>query len=153
MLDELKLKAMAIESWRRGGMDSLVKAMPKGTVPRPHCSIGFCTSFKYIAARTPAEIERIVGFAEGSKLLHGAEIFVVHPLPREHEFALCGYTQTPGGMSTSHEDYVAHPLYPPGVGAPQWNLCFYDQSHLRHILTLESGARLRYMVANLPTPQ
>lgn len=153
MLDELKLKTMAIRSWREGGMETLVKVMAKGTLANPRYPIGFCTKFKYIAARTPSEIEEIVGFRRDSKLVHGAEIFVVDPLPKEHEFTLCGYSQTPAGMSTSHKDYVAHPLYPPGEGAPQWDLCYYDQSHLIHILTLEPGVKLRYMSASLPTPR
>lgn len=153
MPDERRLKAAVIGSWRAGGMESLVKVMPKGAIPNTRYPIGFCTTVKFIAGRTPAEIERIIGFKQDTKLVHGAEVFVVNPLPKEHEFALRGYSQTPAGVSTSHKDYVAHPLYPPAEGAPQWDLCYYDQSHFIHILTLEPGFTLRYMSAGLPVPR
>ncbi|HEV3425633.1 MAG TPA: hypothetical protein VG105_17995 [Paraburkholderia sp.] len=153
MLDEIKLKALVIATWREGGLESLVKVAARGTVPDAKYSIGFCTKFKFIAGRTPAEIERIVGFADQSKLKQGAEVFLVSPLPEAHEFDLCGYSQTPAGMSTNDPRYVPHPLYPPGEGAPQWNLVHHDQSHLVHIVTLAPDERLRFMASRLsPSP-
>jgi hypothetical protein len=52
-LDTAKLKSMAISLWKRGGMDTLVKAAPKGTTPNPALTAGYCTTFKYVAGRTP----------------------------------------------------------------------------------------------------
>ena len=98
--DARKLKAMAIEFWKRGGLDTLVKVCPLGTTPDPGRRTGYCTTFKFIVGRTPLEIEEIVGLARGSKLTIGADIFVVDPLPMPPQFDLHGYSQCPAGLPT-----------------------------------------------------
>ncbi len=150
-MDIDKLKQQVLASWHDGGMETLVKVMPLGSTPDNTRPIGYCTKFKYIAGRTAREIEGIVGFAADTKLVHGAEVFTVTPLPKAHQFELRGYSNTPAGVSTSDPLYVPHALYPPGYGAPQWDLCFYDQSHLLHLLTLGPGVKLSYMSSRLPS--
>ncbi|HKM73406.1 MAG TPA: hypothetical protein VJX94_25655 [Stellaceae bacterium] len=143
--DARKLKAMAIEFWKRGGLDTLVKVCPLGTTPDPGRRTGYCTTFKFIVGRTPLEIEEIVGLARGSKLTIGADIFVVDPLPMPPQFELRGYSQCPAGIPTN-----AHPGYPPGLGAPQWELSGYPQSGLKLIASVPAGQRFTYQAARLP---
>lgn len=145
-----KLKAMAISVWKRGGMDTLVKVAPRGTTPNAAYTAGYCTTFKYIVGRTPAEMEDIVGLAKGSKLAGGADIFVVDPLPTPVQFELRGYTQLPDGVATNSPGYVPHPRYPPGLGAPQWELSAYPQSGLKRIASVLPGQRFSYPAARLP---
>lgn len=149
-LDGAKLKALAIALWKRGGMDTLVKVAPRGTTPNAAFTAGYCTTFKFIAGRTPAEMEDIVGLARGSKLAGGAEIFVVDPLPIPAQFELRGYSQCPAGVPTNAPGYVAHPAYPPGLGAPQWELSGYPQSGLKRIASVPPGQRFSYPASRLP---
>jgi hypothetical protein len=148
-LDVASLKAMVIEMWKQGGVDTLVKVTPKGTVPNPSRSTGYCTTFKYIVGRTPSEIEQIVGLAIGSKLVSGADIFVVDPLPLPVQFELRGYSQCPAGLPTDAPGYISHPGYPPGLGAPQWELSGYPQTGWTKIATVEAGETFRYPVSKL----
>jgi hypothetical protein len=149
-LDTAKLKVMAISLWKRGGMDTLVKVVPRGTVPNPAYTAGYCTTFKYVASRTPMEIEEIVGLAKGSKLVGGADIFLVDPLPAPTQFELRGYTQCPGGIATNATGYIPHPGYPPGLGAPQWELLGYPQTGLKWIASVAPGQRFTYLASLLP---
>ncbi len=151
-LDEGRLKAMAIALWRQGGGDTLVKVMPKGSTPDPTRMIGYCTTFKYVVGRTPVEMEANVGFAAMTKLAAGAEVFLVRPLPMPGQFLLKGYSQTPGGVSTSDPAYRGHPDYPPGQGVPQWDLHQHSQAHLVHLATVPPGQRFVHMTATLPRP-
>lgn len=146
-LDESKLKAIALAMWRRGGMDTLVKVMPKAAIPSAARQIGYCTTFKFIAGRTPIEMEYIVGLRENTKLVAGAAIFIVTPLPAASGFSLRGYTQTPEGVSTHIK--APHPDYPPGAGAPQWELHSL-QSALRPLAVVEPGQRFSFPVHRLP---
>jgi hypothetical protein len=148
-LDAGKLKDMAISMWKRGGMDTLVKVAPKGMTPNPTYSVGYCTTFKYIVGRTPIEIEEIVGLARGSKLLGGADIFVVDPLPQQNQFELRGYSQCPAGLATNTPGYIPHPGYPPGLGAPQWELKGYPQNGLKWIASVAPGQQFTYQAALL----
>ena len=148
--DQARLSGLALSVWRRGGLDTLLKAAPLGTVPDPARAVGCCTTLKYLAGRTPAEMERIVGFAEGSKLLSGVEIFMIAPLPEPGEFELRGYTQCPGGVPTDAPGYVAHPIYPPGLGAPQWDLARVPQSRLVWLARVPCGQPFRYEARRLP---
>jgi hypothetical protein len=137
-MNTAKLKAIVIEMWRRGGMDTLVKAVPKGLEPDPLRTSGYCTTFKFIVGRTPSEVEQIVGLAIGSKLVSGADIYTFDPLPSPAQFELRGYSQCPAGISTDNtSNYVPHPGYPPGLGAQQWELAEYSQAgeEARHCRT------------------
>lgn len=110
-LDKARLKAMAISMWKRGGLGTLVKIAPRGTTPNPAYAAGCCTTFKYIAGRMPIEIEKIVGLAKGSKLVGGADIFIVDPLPQPPQFELRGYSQCTAGVTTNPPGYIPHPGY------------------------------------------
>jgi hypothetical protein len=151
-LDAGRLKAQVIELWRRGGMDTLVKIAPRGFSPSPGRNIGYCTTFKYVVGRTPLEMESILGFAARSKLANGAEIFLVRPLPAPHQFELRGYTQLPGGVPTNAPGYTAHADYPPGAGAPQWELSDHLQSNLSRLASLGPDERFAWKTATLMMP-
>jgi hypothetical protein len=148
-LNAAKLKSIVIEMWKCGGMDTLVKVAAKGTAPDPSRSSGYCTTFKFIVGRTPSEIEQIVGLAIGSKLVSGADIFVVDPLPLPAQFELRGYSQCPAGVPTDAPTYIPHPGYPPGLGAPQWELSGYSQTGWTKIATVEAGQIFSYPVSRL----
>lgn len=143
-LNELVLKELARKLWKSGGENTLVKVTPRGMTPNASMTIGYCTTLKFVVGRTPAEMEAIVGFQQGSKLAHGAEIFLVNPLPLPEQFELRGYTQTPAGVSTSAAHYVPVPGFPPGLGAPQWELKRVSQSALKWIATVNPGQRFTY---------
>jgi hypothetical protein len=149
-LDEQRLKQMAISLWRQGGMDSLVKVSPRGRSPDDALNIGYCTTFKYVVGRTPAEMEAVVGLRSGSKLAFGARIFLVRPLPGPTQFRLSGYTQTPEGISAAAK--TPHPDYPPGLGAPQWELVGHSQKALLLLAEVPPGQKFAYPVAKLPVP-
>ena len=114
-LDEQRLKQMAISLWRRGGMDSLVKVAPRGRSPNDVLNIGYCTTFKYVVGRTPAEMEAVVGLRIGSKLAGGASIFLVRPLPGPDTIPFERLYADAGRNSTAIK--TAHPDYPPGLGS------------------------------------
>jgi hypothetical protein len=149
-MDEQRLKQMAIAIWRRGGMDSLVKVMPMRRAPDAQRNVGYCTTFKFVVGRTPAEMEAVVGFRAGSKLATGASIYLVRPLPSAAQFRLSGYTQTPEGISTAIR--TPHPDYPPGLGAPQWELTGRQQDSLELLAHVQPGQRFAYPVSKLPPP-
>jgi hypothetical protein len=143
-LDEFRLKKLALESWRRGGLDSLVKVLPLGLKPDRERQIGYCTSFKFVAGRTPVQMEQVIGLRSGSKLAHGASIYRVVPLPTGGQFDLKGYTQLPGGMSTVDVGYQQHADYPPGLGAPQWDLARLGQGNLAWLADVLPGQRFAF---------
>ena len=57
-MDVLRLKQMAMDMWRRGGPDTLVKVLPLGTMPDPLKPVGYCTTLKpyYSVELTPQQI-------------------------------------------------------------------------------------------------
>ncbi len=118
-LDEDKLKQIVIAKWRQGGLDRPVKVVPRGQAAR-NDTAGYISQDKFIKGRTPEEMEGILGFdaRPGQQYLdQGADIYHFARLPEPHEFALKGYTQLPGGAP-----WAGHPQWPPGLGAPQWEL-------------------------------
>ena len=117
--DEDKLKEIVIAKWRQGGLDRPVKVVPRGQ-PQRNDSAGYISQEKFIRGRTPEQMERILGFdaRPGQQYLsQGADIYHFTRVPGPHEFALKGYTQLPGG-----EPWAGDPEWPPGLGAPQWQL-------------------------------
>lgn len=149
-LDEAKVKNSAISIWRIGGMNTLVKVMPRNLRPDPKMMVGSCTTFKYIGGRTPEEMGRLVGLK--TKLAAGASVYLIKPLPRVTEFSLRGYTQTPGGVSTDDPKYTSNPEYPPGEGVPEWHLTAVPQSRLVLLADVRPGQRFAFNVATLPLP-
>ena len=151
-LNTAKLKKAALDVWKTGGPNTLVKVAPKGTVAGDY-PIGYCTTFKYVNGRTPAQLADVVGIAQRTKFLHGVEIFLVAPLPHEHEFSLRGYTQLPGGVATNDPAYKPHDVYPPGQGAPQWDVDKVKQrNNLVHLASVAEGERFVMNPGKLPAP-
>lgn len=111
---EKTLKELAIQSWKLEGPDALVKVVPAGA--SGEAVTGYVTQLKYIAGRTPAEMEQVLGLKPGM-LKDGASITAPTRLPTAAEFNLRGYTQLPGG-----KPFVPGTEWPPGLGAPQWQL-------------------------------
>ncbi len=132
---ELRQKNRIIDMWRQGGGDTLVKVMAKGRVADPGRAVGYCTTVKYLAGRTPVQMEKIVGFEEGTILKDGAELFQVWPLPAPDQFLFRGYSYLPAGVPQI-DGQVIDTRYPPGSGAPQWELKTYPQSGLRWLRTI-----------------
>ena len=93
------------------------------------------------------------GLAPNSKLSGGTDISTVEPLPGPHEFELRGYSQCPAGLATDDLAYVSHPLYPPGLGAPQWDLAGVSQARLKLLTRVQRGEFFSYDVKRLaPLP-
>jgi hypothetical protein len=150
-LDEIKLKKLVLDTWSAFGPDTLVKVMAAGSTPVAGRAVGYCSTIKFVIGRTPAEMESVLGLRSGTKLSSGAEIFAVFPLPSAEEFDLRGYTHTPEGIPTDVK--TPHPDYPPGQGAPQWDLSRVDQQrHLRWIATVPAGTRFSFLAMSL-TPE
>jgi hypothetical protein len=146
-LDEARVKQSLIEMWRKGGWDALVKVLPSALAPDSSRPIGYCTQLKFLVGRTPLEMERAVGLRDNSKLVHGAAIYLVTPLPKPHQFEFRGYSQLPGGIPTNLKP--AHPDYPPGRGVPQWELTKHMQSALRLVASVPAGETFRFTVTQI----
>lgn len=138
--DQVKLAPVALSVWRRGGLDTLVKVAPFGTAPVPDDAIGYCTTFKFIAGRTPEEMARVVGVSP-TRFISGAEIFTVFPLPDATEFELVGYAPS---FAADPLGYVSHPIYSPVRGAPRWDLARVSQRRLVWIARVPRGQRFGY---------
>jgi hypothetical protein len=98
-------------------MNGLVKVVSKerGAAGRVR---GYVTMRKFVEGRTPAELEKMLGF-DGGTFKDGVYVMTVEPPPIDG-FELKGYSNTPGG-----EPFVpgiSDERWPPGAGAPQWNL-------------------------------
>jgi hypothetical protein len=138
--DQVKLAPVALSVWRRGGLDTLVKVAPFGTAPVPDHAIGYCTTFKFIAGRTPEEMARVVGVSP-VRFISGAEIFTVCPLPEATEFELVGYAP---GDAADPPGYVSHPIYLQARGAPRWDLARVSQRRLVWIARVPRGQGFVY---------
>jgi hypothetical protein len=119
-LDEAKLKELAISTWKISGPDSLVKVVSKARGAQEEAG-GYITKLKFIAGRTPQEIEKILGLKTG-ELSEGCYVGSLKQLPKAHQFELKGYTNTPDGKPYAGPWPVPEGEYPPGSGAPQWRL-------------------------------
>ena len=148
--DEARLKTQVTEMWRQGGGNTLAKVMSKGLRPNDARMVGYCTTIKYLAGRTPAQMESILGFRQGTKLAGGAEIFLVSPLPAPDQFAFRSYSTLPAGVAQVGGK-VLNDDYPPGSGAPQWELDRYPQSGLHWLQTVLPGETFVIRYAGLPT--
>ena len=145
-LDETRIKLDLIARWRKGGTDALVKVIAADVTPDPARPIGYCTEVKFLTGRTPAEIERAIGLRTDSKLIRGAIVYLVKPLPSPAEFHFRGYSQTPAGIPTTIKP--AHPDYPPGLGVPQWELTA-SQANLIQFAQIAPGHPFRYRASNI----
>ncbi|MBP2293212.1 hypothetical protein [Azospirillum rugosum] len=145
--DLKKKKEIAQAVWAKGGGDALVKVVPRGS-PFFGTVAGYVTTIKYVVGRTPGEVEKIVGFAQDSKLKDGMDIYEIVGLPNLHQFDIRGYSQCPAGISTDVME--PDPMYPPGLGAPQWELKRETPMRARHIATVLPGQVFSYPYSKLP---
>jgi hypothetical protein len=113
-LDEAKLKEMATSAWAEKGPNSLVKVVSKARGAQEEVG-GYITKLSSVVGRTPQEIEHILGLKPG-ELSEGCYVSRLNQLPKSDEFELRGYTITPEGKPYAGGEY------PPGAGAPQWEL-------------------------------
>ncbi len=109
------LKELAIEKWRKGGLERPVKvvALQRGALTAVR---GYITQEKNVKGQPLPEIETRLGLPNGT-LSAGAHVMVLNRVPQPHEFELRSYTNLPGGLR-----YVPGGKYPIGSGVPQWEL-------------------------------
>ena len=142
-LDVPKLKSMAMEKWRSAPELWPVKVLSLSRTleleRRQGRKLdrvgGYFTCARAIRARTPQEMEAILGFAPGS-FASGVSVWKLIQLPAPDQFDLRGYTQLPGGepfdgivlrrggylrpefysQTGGHLDYI------PGLAVEQWEI-------------------------------
>ena len=91
----------------------------------------------FLVGKTPEAMEKLLGFATGY-LRHGVDLFVFLEPIRADQFDLKGaYTHLPGGRPWNGVDLK----WPPGLGAPQWEL--NAPIPCRHLVTLPRGTAYR----------
>jgi hypothetical protein len=120
-----KQEELALEAMNRGGIYRLVKVVPhdpaKGVQMRTKIS-GWITQEIWLKGRTPADLEKLLGFdsRSGSQYLqHGIDVFEITQKVQRGDFILGGaYTHLPGGKEWDGKDMH----WPPGTGAVQWKL-------------------------------
>jgi len=114
-LNQDVLKRNAIAYWQLSPRNKPVKLTSLARAPM-FWSEGYITCHKFIAGRSLAEAERILGLRPG-ELSGGAYLYEFLRLPTAEEFDTRGYTQTPGG-----QPWHASGQYPVGAGASQWEV-------------------------------
>jgi hypothetical protein len=114
-LNEGVLKRNAVAYWMAEPRNRPVKLTNALREPA-FWTEGYVTCYKFVAGRTLAEAEKLLGLPIG-ELRGGAYLFEFQRLPREDEFGLRGYTQCPDGKPWTPES-----AYPPGAGVAQWQV-------------------------------
>jgi hypothetical protein len=109
------LKELAIEKWKKGGLERPVKVVAAGRGALSNVR-GYITQEKNIKGQSLAEIETRLGLPTGT-LSSGAHVMSLNRIPLPLEFELRSYTNLPGG-----QPYMPGGKYPPGSGVPQWEL-------------------------------
>jgi len=77
---------------------------------------GYVTQLKFVEGKIPDQLEKRLGLRKG-ELGNGAIIERLDQIPKEGHFELRSYTQRPDGRA-----YEPGEKYPPGTGAPQWQI-------------------------------
>jgi hypothetical protein len=121
-LDVDRIKQNVAEYWQAEGWNWPVKVISAArglalgaSAGRVVAVSGFVTSEKFVRGRPLDQVERILGLLPGD-LKNGAVLLRLNILPLPQQFELRGYTQTPAG------EVYSGGLYPPGLGANQWEL-------------------------------
>jgi hypothetical protein len=94
-------------------------------------------------------MEAVLGLAPDSKFGAGVDVSIIDPLPGPDEFEMKGYSPVPDGTCIDPVGGVSHPLYPPGLGAPQWTLSPRARSRLVLIARVPPGEVLAYETRRL----
>jgi hypothetical protein len=121
-LDVDRIKQNVAEYWQAEGWNWPVKVISAArgltlgaSAGRVVAVSGFVTSEKFVRGKPLDQVERILGLLPG-ELKNGAVLLRLNVLPLPQQFELRGYTQTPAG------EVYSGGLYPPGLGANQWEL-------------------------------
>lgn len=121
-LDVDKIKANVMDYWKSEGWNWPVKVISReraqalnATLGRIIAVSGYITAEKFVRGRSTDQLEKMLGLIPG-ELKNGAVILRLNALPQANQFDLRGYTQTPAG------EVYAGGIYPPGLGASQWQL-------------------------------
>lgn len=109
------LKREAIAYWEAHPLNRPVKVTSIVRDPM-FWTEGFITCYKFVAGRTLAEAEKILGLPSG-ELAAGAYFYEFMRLPTAAEFELKGYSQCPDG-----KPWTVDSNYPSGLGAAQWRV-------------------------------
>ena len=109
------LKREAVAYWELNPLNRPVKVTSLVRDPM-FWAEGFVTCYKFIAGRTLAEAERILGLPNG-ELAAGAYFYEFMVQPTVEQFELKGYSQCPDG-----QPWTPSSRYPPGLGAAQWRI-------------------------------
>ena len=161
-LDVKRAKAGIVAMWQRGAGDTPVKVTArdrplKDATGIPQAS-GYISTIKFLVGRTPREMEDVLGLGvnkyNGRRVLDsGANIYILTRPPRIDEFELRGHTHMPDGRFTNDTDYAPKPedarMYPPGLGAPQWQISSSVTVPARLIASLSAGEMFRYPLPTL----
>jgi len=131
-LDIDKIKQDAIAYWKLEPLNRPVKITSLGRDPM-FWAEGYVTCLKFIAGRTLAEAEHILGLREG-ELAAGAYVYEFLRYPTADEFDLRGYTNTPGG-----QPWTPASSYPAGAGAAQWEVRKNSHIPARLIAIVQPG--------------
>lgn len=106
------------EHWSIRGPTSIVKVLP--LTANATSLGGYITLGKYLIAKTPKEIEKVLGLPM-EYLADGARIYRFQRLPLQHEYEYELTAKFPGGLhfNPAHSDF----RYPPGDSAIyQWRI-------------------------------
>ena len=122
------VKEASMRSWKPRGPNRLVKIIEPKTVasdPNYVRATGYVTQEKYIIGKIPLEIENELGL-QPNTLLRGAKIYGLSRLPSFKEFEFKFDTTMPDGKLFNIHDippvYDFDKHWPPGRGAPQWQI-------------------------------
>jgi hypothetical protein len=113
------LRRLALESLEDAGPNQPVKVVPLHYEPAGSVNGDF-TQAKFVAGRTPKELAKLLGVREFEK---GVRVYRLDRASiTEQNLRLRGYTQSPAGKSPTLQTIKNLEEYPPGLGAPQWNV-------------------------------
>jgi hypothetical protein len=158
-----KLKSLVIEKWSSApelwpvkvlSMTRTLELEQKQGSGKLDAVGGYFTCLRAINGRTPAEMEQILGFVDGT-FSSGVSVWRLEKLPAASDFELRGYTQTPGGetfdgivlrRSDQHRpQYLTSdgtPVkFPPGGGVEQWELRPTFLAPAKELARVPAGAR------------
>jgi hypothetical protein len=139
--DIVKLRKLALETLATSGGDRPVKVVPLNYDPSRLATVkGDFTQAKSVVGRTPEELARILGvesFKDGVRV-----VALDRSAITEENLNLRGYSQSPAGKSPSLQTPENLAKWPPGLGAPQWNLATDVPAH--EIASAQPGTPVRF---------
>ncbi|HYM04828.1 MAG TPA: hypothetical protein VET85_17885, partial [Stellaceae bacterium] len=104
---------------------------------KPQCT-GYFTEEKWVFGKTPAELERQLGMAEGDYRA-GVKIWHITTLPRIDQFDIRAYTHLPDGKPYKPPTDSSQKDYKPGLGANQYTILYPHSLDCELIIALAPG--------------